>query len=224
MTDEAMVELNKAAECHQCGGTGSIQTAYDGPPTFGFEPCPRCAGTDEAMVEELARIIDPSSWAVMDGYLKDMLRKYKGENAAYDPDAFKHKASMATARAVLASPTFTRLRNPPLTGDEAGLVDRLRSSAKAFRENTVYDSEGDPLRLIVQADEADEAADTITRLIAERDGAYERAAQVAVQVLSAPSAGPDQLGQMIDKVAQGTAGNIAAAIRNLKRRADDAKG
>ena len=38
------------------------------------------------------------------------------------------------------------------------LIERLRSSAKAFRENTVYDSEGDPLRLIVQADECDEAA------------------------------------------------------------------
>lgn len=44
------------------------------------------------------------------------------------------------------------------------LKARLRSSAKAFRENTVYDSEGDPLRLIVQADECDEAAQAITDL------------------------------------------------------------
>ena len=49
------------------------------------------------------------------------------------------------------------------------IVERLRSSAKALRENTVYDSEGDPLRLIVQADEADEAAIEITRLRAENE-------------------------------------------------------
>ena len=42
--------------------------------------------------------------------------------------------------------------------DYDALIRDLRSSAKAFRENTVYDSEGDPIRLIVQADEADDAA------------------------------------------------------------------
>jgi len=138
--------------------------------------------TDEAkLVEELARIIDPSSWAVMDGYLKDMLRKYKGENAAYDPDAFKHKASMKTARAVLASPTFTRLRNPPLTGDAAGLVERLNGLSRLWfgyseHEKSPTFSRGDCREFSAKFDEA---ADTITRLIAERDGAYERAAQVA---------------------------------------------
>lgn len=55
------------------------------------------------------------------------------------------------------------------TADSTDLEARLRSSAKAFRENTVYDSEGDPLRLIVQADESDEAADALTALKAERD-------------------------------------------------------
>lgn len=49
------------------------------------------------------------------------------------------------------------------------LIEGLRASAKAFRENTVYDSEGDPIRLIAQADEADEAARTIEALTAERD-------------------------------------------------------
>jgi hypothetical protein len=44
------------------------------------------------------------------------------------------------------------------------LIERLRSSATAFRENTVYDSEGDSVRLIVQADECDEAADRIATL------------------------------------------------------------
>jgi hypothetical protein len=53
------------------------------------------------------------------------------------------------------------------TPDIAGLCEGLRSSAAAFREHTVYDSEGDPLRLTVQAAEADEAADTLERQAAE---------------------------------------------------------
>lgn len=44
------------------------------------------------------------------------------------------------------------------------LVERLRSSAKAFREHSVYDSEGDEVRLIAQAEECDEAASEIERL------------------------------------------------------------
>lgn len=55
---------------------------------------------EQAWKEQAARIIDPSSWAVMDGYLKQMLRKYKGQNIGYDPDAFKHKESMAIAEAL----------------------------------------------------------------------------------------------------------------------------
>ena len=46
--------------------------------------------------------------------------------------------------------------------DTQALIANLRSSARAFRENTVYDSEGDPIRLIVQADECDQAATAIT--------------------------------------------------------------
>lgn len=57
--------------------------------------------TDEAAVEALARIIDPSSWRVFDGYLADVKRKYKGQNAAYDPEAFKDKKSMALARSII---------------------------------------------------------------------------------------------------------------------------
>ena len=63
----------------------------------------RMAAAVEADVEKIARIIDPSSWAVMDGYLSDMLRKYKGQNIGYDPDAFKHKPSMKIAEKVLAA-------------------------------------------------------------------------------------------------------------------------
>lgn len=44
------------------------------------------------------------------------------------------------------------------------IVERLRSSGKAFRENSVFDSCGDEVRLIVQADECDEAAYEIERL------------------------------------------------------------
>lgn len=55
----------------------------------------------DELIEAMARIIDPSSWRVMDGYLAQMLRKYKGEHIGYDPDAFKHKESMAIARALL---------------------------------------------------------------------------------------------------------------------------
>lgn len=46
--------------------------------------------------------------------------------------------------------------------DTQALIANLRSSAKAFRENTVYDSEGDPIRLIVQADECDQSATALT--------------------------------------------------------------
>jgi hypothetical protein len=57
----------------------------------------------DEIVERVARIIDPSSWAAMDGYLADMKRKYRGQNAAYDPDNFKHKPSMKVARAAITA-------------------------------------------------------------------------------------------------------------------------
>ena len=50
------------------------------------------------------------------------------------------------------------------------LLTRLRSSAKALRENTVYDSEGDACRLGVQADEFDEASSAIQSLRAALGG------------------------------------------------------
>lgn len=63
--------------------------------------------------EEVARIIDPSSWAVMDSYLAQMLRKYRDVDAGYDPEAFKDKASLAKADQILA------LLHPPVSGDAA---------------------------------------------------------------------------------------------------------
>ena len=65
----------------------------------------------DAEIEAVARGLAPRSWEVMDGYLAEMLRKYKGENAGYDPEAFKDKASMAHARAALSAlpPTLIAL-------------------------------------------------------------------------------------------------------------------
>lgn len=62
--------------------------------------------TDNApaeLVEIAARIIDPSSWAVMDSYLAETKRKYRGQNVGWPADQFHHKESMAKARAVLAA-------------------------------------------------------------------------------------------------------------------------
>jgi Ni,Fe-hydrogenase III large subunit len=49
--------------------------------------------------------------------------------------------------------------------DKLGIVERLRSSAKAFRENSVFTSDGDEVRLGVQADECVEAAALIEELV-----------------------------------------------------------
>lgn len=57
------------------------------------------------LVEIAARIIDPSSWAVMDSYLAETKRKYRGQNVGWPADQFHHKESMAKARAVLAAVT-----------------------------------------------------------------------------------------------------------------------
>lgn len=55
----------------------------------------------DELIEAMARIIDPSSWRVMDGYLAQTLREDRGKRDDYRPDAFKHKQSMAIARALL---------------------------------------------------------------------------------------------------------------------------
>lgn len=54
------------------------------------------------VVEEIARIIDPSSWRVMDSYLAKTKRKYAGQNVGWPEDQFQHKESMAIARLVIA--------------------------------------------------------------------------------------------------------------------------
>lgn len=62
-------------------------------------PTPPEASDD--LVEQVARIIDPGSWSVMDAEKERFLRKYKGENIGYPEDQFRHKESMAKASAIL---------------------------------------------------------------------------------------------------------------------------
>lgn len=59
------------------------------------------AVVDPATVEELARIIDPSSWRVMDSYLAETKRKYAGQNVGWPTEQFQHKESMVVALAIL---------------------------------------------------------------------------------------------------------------------------
>ena len=93
--------------------------------------------TPEAWKEQAARIIDPASWAVMDSYLKQMLRKYKGQNIGYDPEAFKHKESMAIAAALwpLVQQAIAQLRDR-VAGLEEGL-EVLRREATILCQNSM---------------------------------------------------------------------------------------
>lgn len=52
------------------------------------------------MREAIARIIDPSSWQVLDSYLERVKRHHP--HGGYDPDNFTDKASLAKADAILA--------------------------------------------------------------------------------------------------------------------------
>lgn len=55
------------------------------------------------------------------------------------------------------------------TSRSGDLVKECRLDAKAFRENTVYDSDGDPIRLIANAERLDQYADCIEALEAENE-------------------------------------------------------
>jgi len=69
---------------------------------------------NQSRAETVARIIDPSSWRVLDGYLADVKRL---KNAGYDPDNFKHQASLAKAQEII-----DRLDLPPLNGEPVPMV------------------------------------------------------------------------------------------------------
>jgi hypothetical protein len=114
-------------------------------PMFGFADetaivQPATQADDAELVEELARIIDPSSWTVMDSYLAQMLGKYKGENAAYDPSQYKHKESMATARAIL----------PILHRERAAAHAAGRAAGKQAHENTYLEGVADGRALAIR--------------------------------------------------------------------------
>ena len=53
-------------------------------------------------LEQIARIVDPSSWRVLDSYLEQAKRKYAGQDAGYDPEAFRDRASLAIAAQIIA--------------------------------------------------------------------------------------------------------------------------
>ena len=57
--------------------------------------------------------------------------------------------------------------------DYDALEKEARRDAKAFRENAVYDSEGDPVRLTVTADRIDRYADAIATLRARNEALVE---------------------------------------------------
>jgi hypothetical protein len=55
------------------------------------------------MVEQIARIIDPNAWSVMDHYLAQTKREYAGQNVGWPADQFHDKRSMAKAREILGA-------------------------------------------------------------------------------------------------------------------------
>lgn len=68
--------------------------------------------------------------------------------------------------------------------DTNALAAEARLDAKAFRENTVYDSEGDPIRLIANADRLDAYADALERAeqaLTERDAEIARLREALIQ-------------------------------------------
>ena len=72
--------------------------------------------------EELARIIDPSSWLVLDSYLAEVKRKHP--NSGYDPDNFKDRESLAKADQWLSRPS-------PVDGLKASLDEATSATMMA---------------------------------------------------------------------------------------------
>lgn len=66
-----------------------------------------------------------------------------------------------------------------MTDEAKALVEECRLDAKAFRENTVYDSDGDPIRLIANADRLDQYAARIEALEAENERLREALARIS---------------------------------------------
>lgn len=103
---------------------------------------------NKALREAVARIIDPSTWAVLDSYLADAKRKYVKSNASYDPDAFKDKKSLAKADAILAMV----YGNP---GDwREHLLNLLKRSREYVTDSLEAHEHTDGRELLAEVDEA----------------------------------------------------------------------
>lgn len=90
------------------------------------------------LVEIAARIIDPSSWAVMDSYLAETKRKYRGQNVGWPADQFHHKESMAKARAVLAA--VTPQIEARVTGEIVAWLRELATHTTKFGPTAIADN------------------------------------------------------------------------------------
>ena len=116
----------------------------------------------EEIREKVARIIDPSSWQVLDSYLAETLRKYAGQHAGYDPDAFKHKASLAKADAILSLLSLSPL--PEGFSSRPGPIDGADNVGSAVASAGAGDA-------ATQAFEAlSKAANTILALVTAKVG------------------------------------------------------
>jgi hypothetical protein len=90
--------------------------------------------------EELARIIDPSSWLVLDSYLAEVKRKHP--NSGYDPDNFKDRESLAKADQWLSRPS-------PVDGLKASLDEATSATMMAEMRADKLMAENARLREVV---------------------------------------------------------------------------
>lgn len=103
-----------------------IENGYTETPLYAHppeNPPKRPSAVPDEVVEAVARIIDPGAWSVMDSYLEQTKRKYKGQNVGWPVDQFQHKESMDKARAALtASIPAIRVQ---VVAEERGLRDAV---------------------------------------------------------------------------------------------------
>lgn len=99
----------------------------------------------EQMRERVARIIDPSTWAVLDSYLADAKRKYAKSSAGYDPEAFKDRRSLVKATEIeaLMQPEIDR-RVAEERAKQQTIADALWNAETALSvfEDQLYDRLG----------------------------------------------------------------------------------
>ena len=72
------------------------------------------------------------------------------------------------------------------------IENEMRLDAKAFRENTVYDGDGDPIRLIANAERMEQAADTIATLRKQLENARSEALEEALVAVVGTNADGDR--------------------------------